>query len=87
MRLRSACRCRGAAKCRLVRAGQQQSAFTSKAQPNLLSQDKAIHSAPSANAKTAQKNSIGRGALTVTTAQPVDFGKNKLPLVTGDGNN
>ena|SRR5215469_6080963 len=44
-----------------------------KIKPNLLPPEKAIHPAPPENSQTSQKNSVGRGKLTVTTAQPVDF--------------
>jgi hypothetical protein len=54
--------------------GQQPSTTTPKAQPNLMPQEKAMHPAPSSSAQPkTQKTSVGKGALTVKTAQPVDF--------------
>jgi hypothetical protein len=67
----------------LLATGQQQSGSTPKAQPNLLSQDKAMHPAPSGNAQTTQKNSVGKGALAVTTAQPVDFWQEQVAFGGG----
>lgn len=55
-----------------VASGQQ--ATTPKVQPNLLPQGKAINPMPSSNAQgKTQKTSVGKGKLTVTTQQPVDF--------------
>ena len=52
----------------------QQSTTTPKPQPSPMPQEKAMHPAPSSSAQQkTQKNSVGKGALTVTTAQPVDF--------------
>jgi hypothetical protein len=55
-----------------------------KAQPNLLPQEKAMHPAPSASAQgKTQKNSVGKGALKVTTAQPVDFWQEQVAFSGG----
>lgn len=45
-----------------------------KVKPDLLPPEKATNPAPSGDSQVkTQKNSVGRGKLTVTTAQPVDF--------------
>lgn len=64
---------------------QQSSTSVPKAQPSHLPQEKAMHPAPSANAqKKTQKNSVGKGALTVTTAQPVDFWQEQVAYSGGN---
>lgn len=66
----------------LIAAAQQST--TPKAQPNLLPSDKAMHPAPAANAQgKTQANSVGKGALTVTTAQPVDFWQEQVAFAGG----
>src|SRR5882724_6795211 len=59
----------------LVAVAQQPGASTTPtAQPNLMPSDKATHPMPTGNAQgKTQKTSVGKGALTVTTEQPVDF--------------
>lgn len=53
---------------------EQQSTVTPRAQISPMPQDKTVNPAPSGSAlQRKQKNSVGFGALTVTTAQPVDF--------------
>jgi hypothetical protein len=63
---------------------QQPSTAAPKAQPSPMPQEKATHRAPSGNAqKKTQKNSVGKGALTVTTAQPVDFWQEEVAYSGG----
>lgn len=67
--------------------GQQASTSTSvpKAKPNLMPQDKTLHPAPSGGAQQkTQRNSVGKGSLTVTTAQPVDFWQEQVAYSGGD---
>jgi hypothetical protein len=62
-------------------AGQQPSTSVPKAQPNLMPQEKTMHPAPSNGAQQkTQKNSVGKGVLTVTTRSGLIFGKSKLPI-------
>jgi hypothetical protein len=64
---------------------QQSSTATSKVQISLIPQEKATHPAPSANAQgKTQKNSVGKGALTVKTAQPVDFWQEQVAFTGGN---
>lgn len=63
----------------------QQSTATPKAQPSPMPQEKATHPAPSNSAQQkTQKNSVGKGALTVTTAQPVDFWQEQVAYSSGN---
>ena len=63
----------------------QQSTVTPKAQPSPMPQVKAMHPAPSSGAqRKTQKNSVGKGALTVTTAQPVDFRQRQVAYSSGN---
>lgn len=63
----------------------QQSTATLKAQPTPMPQEKAMHPAPSNSAQQkTQKNSVGRGALTMTTAQPVDFWQEQVAYTGGN---
>ena len=63
----------------------QQSTVTPKAQPSPMPQEKAMHPAPSSSAqRKTQKNSVGKGALTVTTAQPVDFWQEQVAYSGGN---
>jgi hypothetical protein len=63
----------------------QQGAATPKAQPSPMPQEKATHPAPSSSAQQkTQKNSVGRGALMVTTAQPVDFWQEQVAYNSGN---
>ena len=63
---------------------QQPSTSAPKAQPKLLPQEKAMHPAPSTGAQgKTQKNSVGEGALKVTTAQPVDFWQEQVAFGGG----
>lgn len=63
---------------------QQSGTVMPKAQPNQLPQEKAMHPAPSGNTQKTQKNSVGTGALTVTTAQPVDFWQEQVAYSGGN---
>jgi len=64
---------------------QQSSTVTPKAQPSPMPQEKAAHPAPSSSAQQkTQKNSVGKGALTVTTAQPVDFWQEQVAYSGGN---
>ena len=66
----------------LAAAAQQPTA--PKAQPSLIPQEKATNPAPSANAQgKTQKNSVGKGSLTVTTEQPVDFWQEQVSFTGG----
>jgi hypothetical protein len=72
--------------CMLVAAQQPstQQPTAPKAQPSLIPQEKATNPAPSANAQgKTQKNSVGKGALTVTTEQPVDFWQEQVAFTGG----
>ena len=63
----------------------QQSTVMPKAQPSPMPQEKAMRPAPSSNAQgKTQKNSVGKGALTVTTAQPVDFWQEQVAYSGGN---
>jgi hypothetical protein len=63
----------------------QQSMATPKAHPSPMPQEKAMHPAPSSSAqRKTQKNSVGKGALTVTTAQPVDFWQEQVAYSGGN---
>jgi len=65
--------------------GQQSAAITPLAQPSPMPQEKAMHPAPSSSAQQkTQKNSVGKGALTVTTAQPVDFWQEQVAYSGGN---
>lgn len=65
----------------MVAAAQQPSSTSPKVRPNLIPQQMAMRPAPSANAREkTQKNSVGKGALTVTTEQPVDFWQEQIPF-------
>jgi hypothetical protein len=58
----------------LIAAAQQPSTPAPKAQPSLMPSDRATHPMPAGNAQgKTQKTSVGKGVLTVTTEQPVDF--------------
>lgn len=63
---------------------QQSGTVTPKAQPKHLPQEKATHPAPSSNTQKTQKNSVGKGALTVTTPQPVDFWQEQVAYSGGN---
>jgi hypothetical protein len=53
-------------------------------QPNLIPQEKASNPAPSGNSQMkTQKKSVGKGKLTVTTAQPVDFWQEQVAFRNG----
>jgi hypothetical protein len=68
----------------LIASAQQPSTTTPKAQPNLMPADKATHPMPAGNAQNkTQKTSVGKGALTVTTGQPVDFWQEQVAFGTG----
>jgi hypothetical protein len=63
----------------------QQSMATPKAHPSPMPQEKAMHPVPSSSAqRKTQKNSVGKGALTVTTAQPVDFWQEQVAYSGGN---
>jgi hypothetical protein len=63
----------------------QQGTATPKAQPSPMPQEKAMHPAPSSSARQkTQKNSVGKGALMVTTAQPVDFWQEQIAYTGGN---
>lgn len=63
----------------------QQGMAMPKAQPNPMPQEKAMHPAPSSAAQNkTKKNSVGKGALTVTTAQPVDFWQEQVAYSGGN---
>ena len=50
-----------------------------------MPQEKATHPAPSGNAqRKTHKNSVGKGALTVTTTQPVDFWQEQVDYSGGN---
>jgi hypothetical protein len=52
--------------------GQQPTTSTPKAQTDLMPQEKVLNPGASAGAQQkTKKNSVGKGALTVTAAQPV----------------
>src|SRR5215467_3310207 len=69
----------------IASAQQPQSTTTPKAQPNLLPQQKAMHPAPSTNAQgKTQSTSVGKGKLTVKTAQPVDFWQEQVAYSGGN---
>lgn len=64
----------------VVSATAQQTA-SPQAQPSLVPPSKAANPAPPATAKAkSQKNSVGKGALTVTTAQPVSFWQEQISV-------
>jgi hypothetical protein len=55
-----------------------------QAQPSLIPQAKATNPAPPATAQgKSQKNSVGKGSLTVTTEQPVDFWQEQVGFSGG----
>jgi len=61
-----------------------QQSTTPKAQPSLGLQEKATNPMPSSNAQgKTQKNSVGKGKLTVTTQQPVDFWQEQVAYSGG----
>jgi hypothetical protein len=63
----------------------QQGAPAPKAQPSPMPQEKAKNPAPSSSAQQkTQKNSVGKGALTVTTAQPMDFWQEQVAYSSGN---
>lgn len=67
----------------LLASAQQVSA--PKAQPNLLPQEKAANPMPSSKAQgKTQKTSVGKGQLTVTTQQPVDFWQEQVAYSGGN---
>src|SRR5215467_11704803 len=67
----------------LVASAQQASA--PKAQPSLVPQEKATNPMPSSNAQgITQKYSVGKGKLTVTTQQPVDFWQEQVAFTGGN---
>ena len=69
----------------VIAAAQQSSTPTPKVKPNLIPQEKASNPAPSTNAQLkTQKNSVGKGKLTVTTAQPVDFWQEQVAFTGGN---
>jgi hypothetical protein len=64
---------------------QQSGAVMPKAQPSPMPQEKATRPAPSSNTQQkTQKNPVGKGALTVTTAQPVDFWQEQVAYSGGN---
>jgi hypothetical protein len=64
---------------------QQSSSATPEAQPSPMPQEKAMHPAPSNSAQQKmQKNSVGKGALVVITAQPVDFWQEQVAYSSGN---
>lgn len=66
----------------LVASAQQTT--TPKAQPSLVPQEKANSPMPSSNAQgKTQKTSVGKGKLTVTTQQPVDFWQEQVAYSGG----
>ena len=68
----------------IAAAAQQPSTATPKAQPNLMPSDKATHPMPAGNAQgKTQKTSVGKGALTVSTEQPVDFWQEQVAYSGG----
>ena len=70
----------------LIAAAQQppQKPGTPQAQPSLIPQEKATNPAPPATAQSkTQKNSVGKGSLTVTTEQPVDFWQEQVAFSGG----
>jgi len=63
---------------------QQPATTAPKIKPSLIPQEKASNPAPSGNSQMkSQKNSIGRGKLTATTAQPVDFLQEQVAFRNG----
>jgi hypothetical protein len=70
--------------CMIWLVASAQQATTPKVQPNLVPQGKATNPMPSSNAQgKTQKNSVGTGKLTVTTAQPVDFWQEQVAYSGG----
>jgi hypothetical protein len=68
----------------VVAGAQQSSSVGPKAQPSLIPQEKATNPAPSGSAQgKTQKGSVGKGSLTVTTAQPVDFWQEQVAFTGG----
>ncbi len=71
----------------LIVAGPQAAAqqpASPKAQPSLIPSTKATNPAPPAGAQgKAQKNSVGKGGLAVTTAQPVSFWQEQVSFAGG----
>lgn len=69
----------------LVAAAQQQTVQTApKAQPGMIPSSKAANPAPPPEAQSkSQKNSVGKGSLTVTTAQPVSFWQEQVAFAGG----
>jgi hypothetical protein len=66
----------------LVAAAEQTN--TPKAQPGMIPPGKAADPAAPASAQgKAQKNSVGKGALTVTTARPVQFWQEQINSAAG----
>jgi hypothetical protein len=63
----------------------QQNTAAPKAQPSRMPPEKAMNPAPSASGQQkTRKNSVGKGALTVTTAQPVDFWQEQVAYNGGN---
>jgi|SRR5581483_5232878 len=68
----------------VIACAQQPSSTAPKAQPSLIPQEKATNPAPSANAQgKMQKGSVGKGELTITTMQPVDFWQEQVAFSGG----
>ena len=69
----------------LMAVAQQPSTPAPKLQPSLIPSEKAANPVPTGNAQgKTQKNSVGKGALTVTTQQPVDFWQEQVAFGGGD---
>jgi hypothetical protein len=63
----------------------QQNTAAPKAQPSRMPQEKAMNPAPSTSGQQkTRKNSVGKGALTLTTAQPVDFWQEQVAYNGGN---
>ena len=68
----------------LIAAAQQPSTPAPKLQPSLIPSEKATNPVPAGNAQgKTQKNSVGKGPLTVTTEQPVDFWQEQVAFGGG----
>lgn len=68
----------------LVAAAPQQQPATPKVQPGMIPPSKAANPTPGAGATgIAQKNAIGKGALTIFSRQPVSFWQEPLTFTSG----
>lgn len=68
----------------MIATAQQPATPAPKVKPNLIPQGKASNPAPAGNTQMkTQKNTVGKGKLTITTAQPVDFWQEQVGFSNG----